>query len=185
MTILKKDSLSSGKGQRNPRNPRSIGTPNQVFSIAAKRWRWERFMYRVIHQILQVGFFLNFCTIYKDIKLKVGIDDHQLLHHDIIKAKNNDSTIVSVMILLIVMSTRFAIKCGQSSRLMNLICSISYGLKTCISALKRSPNCQDYSTSHCGESKGNKWHGVSNLKRKSCSQMVFQFFKYPFGGAIF
>ena len=128
--------------------------------------------------------FLHHC-ICKDIKLKIGIDDHQLLHHDIIKAKNNDSIIVSVMIILIVMSTRYAIKCGQSSRFMNLICSISYGLKTCISALKRSTNCQDYSTSHCGGSKGNKWHGVSNLKRKSCSQMVFQFFRYPFGGAIF
>ena len=43
----------------------------------------------------------------------------------------------------------------------------------------------EYSSSHCGGSQGNKRHGVSNLKRKSCSQMVFQFFKYPFGGAIF
>ena len=41
------------------------------------------------------------------------------------------------------------------------------------------------SSSHCGGSQANKRYGVANLKKKSCSQIVFQFFQYPFGGAIF
>ena len=60
---------------------------------------------RVLHQTLQVRFFLNFCAICQDIKLKMGIDDLPFLHHNIIKAKINDSTTVSVMTSFIAIST--------------------------------------------------------------------------------
>ena len=43
----------------------------------------------------------------------------------------------------------------------------------------------DNSDSHCGGSQANKWHGVSFLIKITGSQIVFQFFKYPFGEAIF
>ena len=42
-----------------------------------------------------------------------------------------------------------------------------------------------YSDSHCGGSQANKRHGVSFLIKITGSQIVFQFFKYPFGEAIF
>ena len=48
-------------------------------------------LYSVLHRNLQVRFFLDFCALCKDIKLKIGIDDLQFLHHDITKAKINDS----------------------------------------------------------------------------------------------
>ena len=42
-----------------------------------------------------------------------------------------------------------------------------------------------YSDSHFGGSQANKRHGVSFFIRITGSQIVFQFFKYPFGEAIF
>ena len=61
-------------------------------------------VYRVIHQTLQVRFFFNLCTIFKDIKLKIVIDDLQHLEQNTTEAKNNDSTTVSVMTTFIVIS---------------------------------------------------------------------------------
>ena len=42
-----------------------------------------------------------------------------------------------------------------------------------------------YSDSHCGGSQANKRHGVSFLIKITGNQIVFQFFKYPFGEAVF
>ena len=39
----------------------------------------------------------------------------------------------------------------------------------------------DYSDSHCGGSQANKRHGVSFLIKITGSQIVFQYFQYPFG----
>ena len=90
---------------------------------------------------MQVWFFLNFRTICKNIQLKIGTEDIQFLYHDIMKAKNNNSAVVSVIAILLEFQN-FA-KYALPSTILNLIFSTFHGFKTCISALKRPTNYPD------------------------------------------
>ena len=68
------------------------------------REQYEYVYYRVENRILPVEVFVYFYSMVQDINLKIGIDDPQALLYHTIKVQNIDSTSVSVITIIMVMS---------------------------------------------------------------------------------